>query len=210
MADPMLRLEEIHRQARNNPILRLATAFREGRIVPAAWQDKRGSEKLLGRRDFYQLISPHCQIICGFNETRHAVNARVREKMGVSSKLIFPGETLICLKNNKTFNIFNGQQVTVLDVVREGPWVIELEVETDDRIFTLPVLREQFGTETFKDFKQKGVALMDYGYCLTAHKAQGSEWDEVLVLEEIKNSRNPKRWRYMVATRAKKRLIYCW
>jgi exodeoxyribonuclease-5 len=50
---------------------------------------------------------------------------------------------------------------------------------------------------------------MDYGYCLTAHKAQGAEWDDVLVLEEVSRSWDARRWRYTAATRAKQRLVYC-
>jgi hypothetical protein len=27
--------------------------------------------------------------------------------------------------------------------------------------------------------------VVDYGYCITVHKSQGSEWDSVLVLESL-------------------------
>ena len=49
MADPHVRLETIHRQARGNPILRLATALREGRPTPY-WDDPRGRLRVLGGR----------------------------------------------------------------------------------------------------------------------------------------------------------------
>jgi exodeoxyribonuclease-5 len=209
MADPRLRLETIHRQARGNPILRLATAFREGRSVPR-WEDPRGRLRVLGRDEFDSLVSPDVQIICGFNKTRHGVNARVRRMLGLDRELVAPGEKLICLRNNKAWGIFNGQQVTVLGVAHEGRRTIDLEVETDDgRSFMLPALRQQFGCDPMKDFRSQKVALLDYGYCLTAHKAQGSEWDEVLVLEEVSRSWDPRRWRYTAATRAKTRLAYC-
>ena len=48
-----------------------------------------------------------------------------------------------------------------------------------------------------------------YGYALTCHSAQGSEWDKVLVLEESfpfdKNEH--RRWLYTAATRASQRLV---
>lgn len=48
-----------------------------------------------------------------------------------------------------------------------------------------------------------------YGYSLTCHSAQGSEWDKVLVLEENfpfdKNEH--RRWLYTAATRASQRLV---
>src|SRR5262249_49968513 len=148
--------------------------------------------------------------VCGFNKTRHDVNARVRRMMGPGRELVAPGERLICLQNNKRWSVFNGQQFTVLDVAHEGRRTIDVEVETDDgRSLVLPCLREQFGQDPLKDFRSKEILLMDYGYCLTAHKAQGSEWDTVLALEEIASAWDARRWRYTVATRAKERLIYC-
>jgi ATP-dependent exoDNAse (exonuclease V) alpha subunit len=83
-------------------------------------------------------------------------------------------------------------------------------VATDDgRTFTLPCLREQFGHDPVADFWSQETALVDYGYCLTAHKAQGSEWAEVLVVEELARAWDARRWRYTVATRARERLTYC-
>jgi exodeoxyribonuclease-5 len=124
--------------------------------------------------------------------------------------LVRPGDKLIGLRNNRRWGVFNGQQVTVLGVVQERRDRLDLDVATDDgRCLTLPALREQFGRDPIKDFRSKEVVLMDYGFCLTAHKAQGSEWDEVLVLEEISDRWDARRWRYTVATRAKSRLIYC-
>ena len=117
---------------------------------------------------------------------------------------------MICLRNCKSWNIFNGQQVKVLEIARENRATIDLEVETDDgRTFLLPCLREQLGRDLIADFRSKEVALMDYGYCLTAHKAQGSEWSEVFVMEKISSKWDARRLRYTVATRAKERLTYC-
>lgn len=130
--------------------------------------------------------------------------------MKFNSHLVCAGEKLICLQNNRQWNIFNGQQMTVLDVDREAKRTIDLVVETDDgRSFTLPCLKEQFGKNALTSLKSKDIALMDYGYALTAHKAQGSEWSEVLILEQTCSHWDRRRWRYTVATRAKERLVYC-
>ena len=48
-----------------------------------------------------------------------------------------------------------------------------------------------------------------YAYGITCHKAQGSEWDKVLVFEE-KFPFDPeehKRWLYTAVTRAKEKLV---
>ena len=48
-----------------------------------------------------------------------------------------------------------------------------------------------------------------YGYAITCHKSQGSEWDKVLVVEEqfpfIRNEH--QRWLYTAATRASEKLV---
>ena len=47
----------------------------------------------------------------------------------------------------------------------------------------------------------------DYGYCITTHKSQGSEWNKVLVFEEYLRETDHSKWLYTAATRAKERLI---
>ena len=48
-----------------------------------------------------------------------------------------------------------------------------------------------------------------YGYCITCHKAQGSQWDKVLVIEEgfPFNKEEHARWLYTAATRAVDKLV---
>lgn len=67
--------------------------------------------------------------------------------------------------------------------------------------YALGKLRQKIGDIVPREF--------DYGYCITCHKSQGSEWDKVLVLEEsfptvkIEHAR----WLYTAATRAASRLV---
>lgn len=48
-----------------------------------------------------------------------------------------------------------------------------------------------------------------YGYCITGHKSQGSEWDKVVVLEENFpfDSTEHARWLYTAVTRASQKLV---
>ena len=69
-------------------------------------------------------------------------------------------------------------------------------------------------TVTEKNFrrfpKQFRPLTFDYGYCITCWKAQGSEYDKVLIFEEnfpLKNTIDHQKYLYTAATRAKKRLI---
>lgn len=47
----------------------------------------------------------------------------------------------------------------------------------------------------------------DYGYCITTHKAQGSEYNKVLVFEEFLKGGHHTEWLYTAATRAKEKLV---
>ena len=48
-----------------------------------------------------------------------------------------------------------------------------------------------------------------YGYAITCHKSQGSEWDKVLVIEENFPfaKEDHARWLYTAATRAAEKLV---
>jgi exodeoxyribonuclease-5 len=206
---PDVRLEEIHRQALGNPILQLASHFREGKDVRYSI-DPSGRLEILPRSAFKGSLSRNSQAICGFNKTRHRVNRWIREKSGYGRFLVHPGERLICLRNNKLWNLFNGQQVIVLEVCGESKKTISLEIETNDgRQLTVECMKEQFGYSLLKNFQSDRLLLFDYGYCITAHKGQGSEWDCVVALEQIWGEWSPNRWRYTVATRAMEQLVYC-
>ena len=62
--------------------------------------------------------------------------------------------------------------------------------------------------KNFKRFpKQFRPLTFDYGYCITCHKAQGSEYDKVLVLEEFLRGNDHDRWLYTAATIAKEKLV---
>lgn len=54
-----------------------------------------------------------------------------------------------------------------------------------------------------------GGVTIDYGYCITVHSAQGSEWDHVCIADDgmrIHDKKGRRRWLYTATTRAAKRL----
>lgn len=61
--------------------------------------------------------------------------------------------------------------------------------------------------QTFK--KAERPLEFDYGYCITCHKAQGSEYDKVAVYEEVLagGRETHQKWLYTACTRAKDKLI---
>lgn len=58
-------------------------------------------------------------------------------------------------------------------------------------------------------FQDKIPDQFTYGYAITCHKSQGSEWDNVLVIEEgfPFEKEEHKQWLYTAATRAAKKLV---
>ena len=67
--------------------------------------------------------------------------------------------------------------------------------------YQLGKLRSRYGEIVPKEFA--------YAYAITVHKAQGSEWDNVVILEETFpfNKEEHARWLYTACTRASKKLV---
>ena len=74
-------LTEIHRQARGNPILRVAEAVREGR---SWWREADGKAVCNVDRLSCDEAAEHDVIISGTNRVRRATNRRLRKHLGFS------------------------------------------------------------------------------------------------------------------------------
>lgn len=107
-------------------------------------------------------------------------------------------------------------KVMLLDIMPEGYDEKELfHVEEDVRFRRInsdyKLITTGEPTVTKANFKRFPRAWkpneFDYGYCVTCHKSQGSEYDKVLVFEEFLRGGDHARWLYTAATRAKKKLV---
>jgi exodeoxyribonuclease-5 len=217
MENPDYRLTTVHRQALGNPIIAASMYLRlNGTIYGYTPPDERVS--ILDAADFKDLAyDGHDlvdQFIVGFNATRRMVNQIVRERRGYT-KLLEPGDKLICLKNNRAFATFNGMMCTVKNVLKESASYVTVDVVTDigQRIDGMNIDRTVLETGQFaRDAYIKNrdtITYWDYGYAITCHKAQGSEWDTVAVKSECHRDWDHTRWLYTAITRASKNLILC-
>ena len=208
MDNPDFTLTEIHRQHSNSSILVVAKTFREGRL-PSMGKSPDGRLWVANKSEFWKILSPAFQMICGRNDTCHEVNRRIRKMLGLAPQKVSAGDKLVCLRNIPKWGLANGQQVLVLDVDRERGGLIDIEIQPDGEApFFVTCLADQFGKEGLvRNLDPKRLVHFGYGACLTAHSAQGSEFPAVLVLDEVIG--DPWRWRYTAATRARERLIYC-
>jgi exodeoxyribonuclease-5 len=200
-------LTEIHRQARDNPIIRMATTIREGgRLEPGEY----GASRVLPSRAFDPAsIGPGAQILVGKNDTRRRANVTRRRRLGFGGELPEAGERLVCLRNDHELGLLNG---AIWGVVHRGADcgdVIELTIEEPDDggRLTVPVHRAPFEGREVEPFLRREAAEFDYGYALTVHKSQGSQWPEVVVVDEARVFRqDAHRWLYTSVTRAIERV----
>lgn len=200
---PDFLLTEIHRQAAGSPILKLATMARQGQTLdPVEFGDSRVVPKgVLKLED----VSSYDQIIVGTNKARRDINRQVRSHFGRNGLLPVAGDRLVCLRNNYQRGLLNGGQWSVLyvDVIDNDR--IHLDIQGDGITQSVVAWRHHFeGRE--RDLRPWDVSLheaFDFGYALTCHKAQGSQWNNVLVIDESKVFRGEaKNWLYTAITRA--------
>ena len=206
--DPDFMLTEIHRQAADNPIIRLSMAIREGE----SFDEQSEQCRLISRKDITtEEIMEADQILVGANKTRKRYNDRLRELHGFTESSPEAGEKLVCLRNNKKKGLLNGGIWTVKARLspRGGRVRFTVRPEEGGKPVNVTVPRQFFtdGPETVPWPQRKGADEFDYGYALTVHKAQGSQWDNVVLFDESFMFReHGARWLYTGVTRAAERL----
>lgn len=213
---PDIMLTEIHRQARGNPIIDLATLAREGNPINLGTY---GLSRVVSRGDVTtgDVVSADILIV-GKNQTRRQFNRSVREIKGHSSPVPEVGEKLICLKNARDRGMFNGSMWEVNKVspakrskIQES--TVKMSVTSLDIDMDAPIkiaVRYEFftGNETDIPWRERAQSdEFDFGYAITAHKSQGSQWGDVYLFDESKAFRDSaNRWLYTAITRASERI----
>lgn len=225
---PHVMLDEVVRQAQDNPIIRLSMDIRAGkwlnyggekecRIIPS----EKVSEKLLLGAD---------QILCGKNVTRHMLNEQLRKIKFAEQYSSAPleGDKIICLHNewqvvgSNSEPLVNGMIGTVNNIAlytdtlykpkmianftSDNDGVYE-NLQMDYKIFTEK--ESTINKDNFWKYPKEARAYeFDYGYAITVHKFQGSEAEKVVVFDEWLGDRDyHSKWLYTAVTRASKMLV---
>lgn len=228
MANPMLKLEKIHRQAEGSPIIQLSKAIREqGRFdyelecETLQFKNKKNIEGVLG--EAYEKDSPlDVGALCWMNKNRVLLNAKARKVLGYSGP---PAENEIILWLKNVPPVYNGMRgILAADSIQQKPaWRLSIEASfPEEGISTLRYLvcSAQFHRDktfaSIEELQERGIDakkmsdagnLADFGYALTVHKSQGSSFKHAVVYMDMGREKDEwRRWTYTAVTRASERL----
>ena len=231
---PHVFLDEIMRQAQESEIIRLTMDIRAGKPLQLF---KGNEVQIIDKSELVDgMLLWADQIICAKNETRRNINQLIRQYKYGADVGFAPvnGDKVICLRNDWDRPNLNGDVMVngmigtitniqygipnqwletdlIADVIPDGYEEDDMFASFDDLHIDYKLLTSGEPTVNKKNFKRFPPVIkpkeFDYGYCITCHKSQGSEYDKVLVFEEFLRGGDHARWLYTACTRAKKKLV---
>jgi exodeoxyribonuclease V len=217
---PDILLTEIHRQALESPVLALATRIRTSTASDFGIRD--------GERVTASISAAAAadQVLCWRNETRWKLGNLIRAHRDRPAGVPVAGDKIMCVVNNrKDLGVLNGQQFDVQDVKDASGDVCTLLLREcgttgPDRWIQSYTsgFRNLAGERELKNRRawRGKVGAFTFADVITVHKAQGSEWDHVYIIDETapmmamtaqREGREAaidagRRWAYTAVTRA--------
>ncbi len=159
--------------------------------------------------ELYTYLSPTSRkILCFKNQTRTNINREIRKNIYgnmVSFDAPKKGEILIAEHKSKKYDLQKGSEYIVKDVDVDNKNIVTLSLE---HVSTHNIISVQQNVGTFNnpDASKDYNALLSFSYATTVHKSQGSEWDDVLLIDDTYYKMpNKGNWYYTGLTRAAKR-----
>ena len=210
--EPDVLLETIHRQARDNPIIDLAQMAREGERIPYGSYD---ASRVINRSDVDQSeVLAADQVLVGTNKTRRRYNQRLRDLKDFQGAVPAAGDKLVALRNDPAKGLLNGSLWQVVSAPNSSKAFMNLLISSEDdgmerQSAKIKVLKAAFENpdEELPWQMKRRYDDFDYGYALTVHKAQGSQWDNVYLFDESWAFReHSQRWLYTAITRAAEKI----
>jgi ATP-dependent exoDNAse (exonuclease V) alpha subunit len=239
MADPILRLEKIHRQAENNPIINLSMQVRKEGKIPSNYKEN-ANVKIVKKsvyKDFIQeFFTKHKEpydildtaILCYKNATRVGLNNLARQTLfGKNITEPLTNDVLICLKNskNRKHPLYNGYRGYFSSGVSSSGHYYKSKIifpVENINVKLNNICKYQFNrAKTFNSFSEfeefkyepqtwSDMTLFDYGYSLSVHKSQGSQFGTVVLFNErpyLIDDDTYKRWVYTGISRSSENLV---
>lgn len=234
---PHIFLDEVMRQAAESEIIRLTMDIRAGKELQC-YRGKEvmifNKNELVDG-----MLTWADQVLCATNDTRAALNFKMRQLNGMGElpqngdKVICIKNQWkeLSVNENPLVNGTIGYIDNIYDTHVQYPYfydnlrvdILGCEFTTDTGdLFKLDIDKKKLMTEkdsypgdlkykigTNKNFAETIPYEFVYGYAITCHKSQGSEWSRVLVIEEKFpfSEEEHRRWLYTAATRASEKLV---
>lgn len=160
------------------------------------------------------------QFLTFTNKTKDSYNNFLRSKI-MNTDELYPivGDKLIALANNWQKGIVNGHIYEVTSDpedywTRSGlAYKYEVKLTDTDEVTQFLIDPGSFDHVHELPDDTRDITPVDYAYCLTVHKSQGSEWDTVVIIDDypfnlkLSDLTNYNRWLYTAITRASKNVI---
>lgn len=234
--NPHIFLDEVMRQAKESDIICLSMDIREGKkINPFRGNDTQVFNKKDLCDGMYFWAD---QILVSTNKSRHDINSYIRDDLGrgfepeINDKVICLRNCWDTLSEKQCDPLINGSIGTIsamhmesIDYIIMGqkvtaPVLVTDLITSNDEYKNLHIDYTALTTgEKFFNPRQEYIIRknkqnpelpieFNFGYAITGHRAQGSQWNKVLVLEEsfpfdrIEHAR----WLYTTVTRAAEKL----
>lgn len=147
------------------------------------------------------------QIICGTHKTRERICRFLRESLGLLTEHPVAGEKIVSVYNDRGKGIMNGELYTVerSELVRGGSVVrMDLIDPYGIKIPRVEAWTKGFGGRSQTDYLDDTYGKFWFGYAITCHQSQGSEWKHVVVCDDWPGSFDKDKWLYTAVTRASK------
>ena len=182
--EPDVMLTEVHRQAQDNPIVHMSMKVREGgRLDPAHY----GESRVIRRREIdAEAVMRADQVLVGLNKTRRLYNTRIRELQrlprpdaGGRREARLPAQRQ---DRRGCSTAAPGRCKAMRRPARRSSsaWTCLPEDESRRKPVEVSVLqgvlRRRGGGPAVA--ARRDSDEFTYGYALTVHKAQGSQWDD--------------------------------
>jgi exodeoxyribonuclease-5 len=220
-------VDDIHRQAKDSPIIQLAHKVRNGQTLGYGdfspevrrlpYPDDGEFDINLDNTDlmmltFFSKNNYYVNSKPARNFTFHSLNKSVRSLRGLTGPPK-PGEKVVCNRNIKHHGIPKGARGVIdwLEVIDSESYLATITTE-----YGKTLTRVQISAKQFEGMMPDGADHLQrwsYAYAQTTHTAQGSEYDEVVIFEpdegfqrKLSSGQQYDRWLYTGVTRAKKRL----
>lgn len=205
---PDVELTQIHRQAAGSPVLALATAIRTGAPFDAPRESRAAA------------LATADMVICWRNRTRGELNAELRALRGFSGQHAQVGETLIAQRTHRNKKrgcaLAGAGTLWRVDALRFDPKAPGQTHYCLSLIGQPAVKTEAWvpdATLRGEPVPVRAAAWMghfEFGYAITCHKAQGSQWGKVAIVDEMPadDAELQRRWLYTAVTRAEREVSF--